>query len=357
MKILFGLHGTTHTEIAQSEIDAFRNAGAETEACSYGNWGTANGMLNSLKLVFQNARDLKKKAAIQKTDIVYLNTAFDLKTLVRDSITIFILKRYDRNLKIVLKFHGSESDVVFSKSVLKNYVLRKASLLLTLSSEERNNFLQIGVPPEKVQVTANVIQKDLYVTDPEFKKREGLSPETNVLLFVGRFMHEKGILDLAEACRLLKEAKVNFCLFCLGNGPLLEDVNSLISKYGLKDHIKLPGHIPESETRRYYANCDVLILPTYHQEGFPMAVFQAVGAGRPVITTRIRAAADYMVENEHCLWVEKKNPLQVYEQVFALVNNKPLQERMRVNNLALAEQFTAERIVGKLLEYFKTLTS
>lgn len=357
MKILFGLHGTTHTEIAQSEIDAFRNAGAETEACAYGNWGTANGMLNSLKLVFQNARDLKKKAAIQKTDIVYLNTAFDFKTLVRDSITIFILKRYDRDLKIVLKFHGSESDVVFSKSLLKNYVLRKASLLLTLSSEERNNFLRIGVPPEKVQVTANVIQKDLYVHEPDFKKKEGLTEETNVLLFVGRFMHEKGILDLVEACRLLKEAGVNYCLFCLGNGPLLETVNSLISKYGLKDNIKLPGHIPEGETRRYYANCDVLILPTYHQEGFPMAVFQAVGAGRPVITTKIRAAADYMVENEHCLWVEKKNPRQVYEQVFALLNNKPLQEKLSVNNLALAEKFTAERIVGKLMQYFKTLTS
>lgn len=355
MKILFGLHGTTHTEIAQSEIDAFRKAGAETEACAYGNWGTANGMINSLKLVFQNARDLKRKAAFQKTDIVYLNTAFDNKTLVRDSITIFILKRYDPKLKIVLKFHGSESRVVFSKNILKKYVLRKASLLLTLSQEERNNFLSIGVPPEKVQVTANVIQKYLYVQDPEFKKSLGIAADTNVLLFVGRFMPEKGILDLVEACRLLKDAGVNFCLFCLGNGPLVEEVNSLISKYGLKDNIKLPGHIPENETRRYYANCNVLILPTYHEEGFPMAVFQAVGAGRPVITTKIRAAADYMTENEHCLWVEKKDPQQVYHQIFALVNDKPLQEKMRINNLALAEKFTAEKIVGKLLQYFKTI--
>ena len=355
MKLLFGLHGTTHTEISQSEIDAFRRAGAETESCAYGNWGTANGVFNSLKLVFQNARDLKKKTAVQGTDIVYLNTAFDFKTLIRDSITIFMLKRFNRNLKIVLKFHGSESDVVFSKNLLKNYVLRKTDLMLTLSSEERNNFLAIGVPPQKVQVTANVIQKDLYITDPEFKKKAGLSANTPVLLFVGRFMHEKGIIDLVEACRLLKEAKVDFCLFCLGNGPLLEEVNSLIAKYGLKDNIKLPGHIPESETRRYYANCDVLILPTYHQEGFPMAVFQAVGAGRPVITTKIRAAADYLVENENCLWVEKKNPGQLFKQVSALLNNKPLQEKMRVNNLALAEKFTADRIVGKLLEYFKTI--
>ena len=355
MKILFGLHGTTHNEISQSEIDAFRAAGAETDSCAYGNWGTANGMFNSLKLVFRNAQDLKKKAAAQQSDIVYLNTAFDFKTLVRDSITIFILRRYSRKLKIVLKFHGSESDVVFSRSVLKNYVLKRAHLMLTLSSEERHNLLSVGVPTEKVAVTANVIQKDLYVADPGFRKSMGLSEDTHVLLFVGRFMPEKGILDLVEACKLLKEANVNFCLFCLGNGPLLEEVNSLISKYGLNDNIKLPGHIPESETRRYYANCDVSILPTYHQEGFPMAVFQAVGAGRPIITTRIRAAADYLVENEHCLWVEKKNPQQLYKQIAALVGNKPLQEKMRVNNLALAEKFTATRIVNNLLPFLKKL--
>jgi len=123
MKILFGLHGVTHTEIAQAEIDAFEKEGVATEACTYGNWGTASGFVNSMKLVFKNAADLKKKAAIQKSDIVYLNTALDTKTLIRDSITTFILKRYRKDLKIVLKFHGSESKTLFSKgNILKNYI-------------------------------------------------------------------------------------------------------------------------------------------------------------------------------------------------------------------------------------------
>jgi len=356
MKILFGLHGTTHTEIAQAEINAFQKAGAQTEACAYGNWGAANGMFNSFKLLLKNAFDLKKKAAIQKSDIVYLNTALDLKTLVRDSITIFILKNYNKNIKIVLKFHGSESKTVFSKNNrLKNYIFKKASLLLVLSNEERNNFLSVGVPADKVQVTANVIDKSLYVPDPGFKNSLGLPGETAILLFVGRFMHEKGILDLAEACRLLKETGKKFKLFCLGDGPLVDEIKKLIDTHGLEDNIKLLGHIPESETRGYYANCDMLILPTYHEEGFPMAVFQAVGAGKPVITTRIRAAADYFTEYENCMWVEKKNPRQLYQQVLALLNDKTLQDKMHVNNLVLAEKFTAEKIVNKLLEYFNKI--
>jgi len=356
MKILFGLHGTTHAEIAHAEIDAFQKAGAETATCTYGNWGAANGFISSFKLVFKNAFDLKKIAAKQKCDIVYLNTALDIKTLIRDSITIFILQRHDKKIRIVLKFHGSESAAVLSKTnLLKKYIFRKASLLLVLSNEERNNFLKAGVSPDKVQVTANVIQKCLYSPDHDFKKKSGIDAETDILLFVGRFMPEKGILDLVEACRLLKKDHIKFQLFCLGNGPLTDEVNGLIKAYDLEDNVKLPGHIPERETRYYYSNCDVLILPTYHQEGFPMAVFQAVGAGKPVITTKIRAAADYFTEYENCMWVEKKNPQQLYKKIFELLNDKVMQDKMKQNNLALAEKFTAAKIVNNLLEYFKKM--
>lgn len=356
MKILFGIHGTTHTEIAQSEIKEFQKLGVQTDVCTYGNWGTATGLLGSFKLVIKNAKELKKRAAVQQTDIVYLNTGLDFKTLVRDSITIYILKRFNKKLKIVLKIHGSQSAFVFSKkNPLKNYVFKNASQLLVLSEEERNNFLSTGLPENKVQVTANVIDKNNYTIDPDFKVKAGIKSGTTVLLFVGRFMAEKGILDLVEACKLLKEQQQDFKLFCLGNGPLFSEAANKIAGYGLSKNIELKGHIAEAEATYYYSNCDILILPTYHEEGFPMAVFQAVGAGKPVITAQIRGAADYMTEYENCLWVKAKNPQQLCVQINNLAKDKSLQEKMRMNNLQLADKFTAKKIVDKLLEYFKLI--
>ncbi|MGC4100566.1 glycosyltransferase family 4 protein [Ferruginibacter sp.] len=356
MKILFGIHGVTHTEIAQSEIKEFQQLGVETAVCTYGNWGSASGLVGSMKLVIKNARELKRKAAEQGSDMVYLNTGLDFKTLVRDSITLFILRRYRKDLKIVLKIHGSQSRFIFSKTNLLNkYVFNKASQLLVLSKEERQNFLSIGLPGNKVQVTANVIDKRLYKADPDFKQKAGIAAPTTLLLFVGRFMSEKGILDLIEACKLMKEKSGNFKLVCLGNGPLFDEAAKKVSEYGLKEYVELKGHIPEGEATNYYANCDILVLPTYHEEGFPMAVFQAVGAGKPVITTQIRGAADHMVEYENCLWVEAKNPTQISRQVMNLVNDKPLQEKMGRNNLILAEQFRAKKIVANLLECFKLI--
>jgi glycosyltransferase involved in cell wall biosynthesis len=206
-----------------------------------------------------------------------------------------------------------------------------------------------------VQVTANPIDQSLYIPDVWFKKEVGLNDSTKVLLFVGRFIVEKGILDLIEACRLLKEVSVDFHLFCLGDGPLFREINDLIHLYGLGNQITVVGHVPEKETRRYYSNCDVLILPTYHQEGFPMAVFQAIGAGKPVITTRIRAAADHLLERENCLWVEKKNPIQICGQVVALLNDKCLYQNIQRNNLLLSQKFTSEQIIDKLINSLEEL--
>src|SRR5205823_3277089 len=123
MKILFGIPAKVHNEIAQFEVDAFRDLGVDMETSYYGNSRNVSGILKSIKLIIKNAITLQRKAAKQKSDIVYLNTAFDHKTMVRDSITLFILKIFNRRVKIVLKIHGSDPDLVISKkNLLKKYV-------------------------------------------------------------------------------------------------------------------------------------------------------------------------------------------------------------------------------------------
>ena len=74
MNILFGIHNSTHVEIAESEISEFRNAGFATEVSPYGNWGNSTGILGSMKLVFKNAFNLKNRAKQYRSDYIYLNT-------------------------------------------------------------------------------------------------------------------------------------------------------------------------------------------------------------------------------------------------------------------------------------------
>lgn len=350
MRILFGIPIKVHKEIAEAEVRAFQKKGVNVEVSNYGNNDYIKGFISRAIAVLKNAINLKRKLIRHKSDIIFLNTAFDYKTLTRDSISIFILKMFNKKVKIILKTHGTTQSAIFSKSVLKKYLLRNIDLLLVLSQEELQSFKEL--PFNKIGITANPIDFKQYNQDRNFKKQEEIDQETIVLLFVGRFIKEKGILELIEACRLIKEKTLPFKLFCLGNGPLLGEIQQLIKDFELENEIILVGHIPEEKTKYYYSNCDILILPSY-KEGFPMAIFQAVAAGKPVITTKINACADHLREYENCLWVEKNNPNDLAEKITFLLNNDELKRKMNQNNKAIAQNFTAEKIVENLNLLFK----
>ena len=351
MRILFGIPYKEHLEIALSEVDAFRNLGAEVEVSDYSNSGKVAGVFKSFILVLKNAIKIKRKVIKHKTDIVYLNTSLDRKTLIRDSISIFLIKLFNNRTKVVLKVHGSEETIVRANSILKRYVFGHADIFLLLSKEEKANFLRAGLDERKALITANPIDTTAYKPDPAFKEKLGMPANVIVLLFVGRLMETKGILDLVEACKLLEKHQIDYRLFCLGSGPLESAIKQAISEDGVSK-IKLTGYIPEDDTKYYYSNCDIMILPTYHSEGFPMAVFRAIAAGKAVITTRIRAAADYLEENKNCLWVNKQDPTDLYNKIVELTENETLRLNMGLNNLSLAREFTAERIAQNFMELY-----
>lgn len=355
MKILFGVPVKDHYELTQAEVLGFQEIGDEVFVSEYGNSGLATNLISMFFLLLKNAIKLKRKLVKHKCDLVFLNTAFDNKTIIRDAITLFLLKFFDKKVKVVLKTHGTIKAVIFSQNIFKKFLFKNADLILVLSQEELNNFLNAGIDSKKVKVTANIINTQRYVPDETFRERNCIEKDILIVLFVGRFIKEKGIMDLIYASRFLKNSCIKFNLICLGNGPLLEEAINLSESLNLDKDIKFLGHIKESETNYYYSNCDVLILPTYHEEGFPMAVFNGVACGKPIITTKIRAAADYLKSFENCLWVEPNNPQDIFKKLEIIANSGELRHTMRNNNFRLVKDFSRQIIVNELNLKFLSL--
>jgi len=86
-----------------------------------------------------------------------------------------------------------------------------------------------------------------------------ISDNKTSLLFVGKLIDDKGIIELIDAIYELKKKTSNFILNIVGKGHLEERINKIIIKENLNSHIKLIGSVKQEDIHEYYDNADIYI--------------------------------------------------------------------------------------------------
>lgn len=150
------------------------------------------------------------------------------------------------------------------------------------------------VAPTKLEYLGNGI--DLNRFDPAAVsgdrllrlRRELRLGDGPVVGFVGRHVREKGLLELFEAIRRVKERFADVCLLSIGRvdndrGDAVEP--EATKSIGIADHCRFVG--PREDIPALLSLMNVLVLPS-HREGFPRAPMEAAAMGIPAIVTDIR---------------------------------------------------------------------
>lgn len=334
--------------------EALRNAEQDvTEAVYvYGDKEKPTPLFERIQRVAKTAFKFRKLLKNKSFDIIHLNTAFDIKTILRDSFSIFLMPT--GKAKIFLKLHGSEADKLSKANLfvryLINYLIKNVDGFGVLSSEEIENLVQLGFDRKKLFLVKNVI------TISTEKKSEFEKSDKDIfeLLFISRFISTKGLLETIEACKLLKEQGFHFKVFCVGDGETREAAENKVKNYDLINNFVFTGYISESEVTKHLFERDIFVFPTRHAEGFPIALFKAVAVGMPIITTPIRAAKDYLTESENCLFCSPK-PEEIADAIIKLIENKNLRIEMSENNLKLGKTLLPENIAEEFIEIYEEL--
>jgi len=114
------------------------------------------------------------------------------------------------------------------------------------------------------------------------------------LLFVGRLISTKGIIEAIEAVHLAsKSCKVTFDI--VGAGDLAGRCEQLISSLGLQAIARLHGRRPKEEVFAWYDRSDVFLFPSY-REPSGNVVFEAMSRGLPVITSTLGGPGHVVTE-------------------------------------------------------------
>lgn len=357
MKILFGLpEKTARGGINACEppfLEELKKRGIEVREEIYSFDNTKGiSFFGRVLNVIKTARKFRRILQNEYFDVFHINTAFDKNALLRDGfITSFL---GNSKTPFFLKFHGSDAELLKNEKFLPliKLLVKRAAGIGVLSSEEKRNFTNAGFPAEKFYVVKNAVT----ISTDEKPPRDFVFNKTKPLrlLFVSRLIKTKGLL---ETIRAVAEISENITLNILGDGKIKTEAENLAKTLNVAEKIIFHGYVSEQTVNEFYRICDLLVFPTYHQEGFPMVIFNASADGLPIITTKIRAAADYLHEPENVLWTKSKDATDLTEKIKILYHDADLLNKMSDNNFNLAREFTAEKIAPEYLEIYKKLST
>ncbi len=118
------------------------------------------------------------------------------------------------------------------------------------------------------------------------------------LCIVARLSAQKGLPLLLDGFARAVKNGADLGLQIVGDGEMREEIESRIRLLKLDDRIQLHGSLPGSEVKSVIEQCSGIVLPSF-AEGLPVVLMEAMGLGRPAITTAIAGIPELVVHGKN----------------------------------------------------------
>ncbi len=171
-----------------------------------------------------------------------------------------------------------------------------------------------------------------------------------IILFYGRLIISKGVLDFVEAAKVLKE-KARFVICGEIDFESKDHIqNELLDSWiesGLIEYLGFSNSI-----EKIVKKSSIVVLPSY-REGLPKSLCEAAACGRPVITSNVPGCRDAIIPNKTGFLMELRNKDELVKKIKILINNPKVMEEMSINSRKLAEnKFDKNKIVKEHLNIY-----
>ena len=190
-----------------------------------------------------------------------------------------------------------------------------------------------------------------------YKYQKPANSSKKIILFTGRILKDKGVLDLIKAYKLLPEnIKSKTVLRFLGKEDLenpayitTEYMKSLLEK----ESIQWEGY--SDNIKKELELCNIYCLPS-HREGLPKSIVEAMAVGRPIITTIAPGCDDCVIEGYNGYKINPGDCESLSLALMKLLNNSELCLTMGENSRQFFEKnFTIEKVVNDTFYFYNKM--
>jgi glycosyltransferase involved in cell wall biosynthesis len=192
---------------------------------------------------------------------------------------------------------------------LQLYGLKRADAVIAVSSPIAERLARDGVPRHKIHCVPNGFAPLVNtVARANARQRLGLATDALVAGWVGRLSKEKGADIMLDA---LAECDPKWRLSIIGGGEELIHLQRQAA--ALQVSSRVTWHGPIADAGSLFTAFDAFVLSS-RTEGTPIALFEAMNAGVPIVATRVGGVPD-VVNSSHALLVPAEKPLAIADSL------------------------------------------
>jgi glycosyltransferase involved in cell wall biosynthesis len=243
--------------------------------------------------IFSFGRALKRLMKWERFDIIHGNAeeAFFASDIARNFKAGYLFTSHANTILETGIVRGMLRPLTFLKN-LNSYLLRssafKASRVITFSEFSKRLVLK-GLRKKKGKRVI-VVSPGI---DPSWFESKREAKGSKDLVLWGRMEEQKGISELLRALREVAGRIREVRLHLIGEGNMTKSYRKQAKDLGMQDRVNFHGWMSIDAIQEFIAKCAVGVFPS-RVESFGLSMAEAMGAGLPIIATRVGALPEFI---------------------------------------------------------------
>lgn len=199
---------------------------------------------------------------------------------------------------VLREYFGRATSAVFR--AIERVLARATDGLVTVSDSVKADLVEMAIAPaDRIRVVPLGLELEPFTRDlPRgvLRADAGCPAEAPLVGMVGRLAPVKDVPTFLRAARLVRERRPEVRFSLVGDGPERASLEAEVRALGLADAVCFHGW--RRDLPAVYGDLDVVVNAS-RNEGTPVALIEALAAGRPVVATAVGGTPDVLAGGTH----------------------------------------------------------
>ncbi|MFZ6035963.1 MAG: glycosyltransferase family 4 protein [Patescibacteria group bacterium] len=312
----------------------------------------------------QNTKRLYQKMVELKADIYHANDLDTLLATYRASRKNCAHLVYDAHELYVETMNqgsfGKIGQLLFKKyySTIERRIIKKCRLVLTVSQSIAAELARRYHIPEP-HVIKNVPPPSTDSSDEIINIRQtmGIPADAMITLYQGSLQPGRGLFNFIDAMRLLPK---HIVLLILGNGPLLNKLQSKVSANGLGNRIFFHPAVPLKVLAHYTKQADFGLvfledLNLNQHLALPNKLFEYMSVGLPIVASDLPEISAIVTKNNIGTVAQSHAPVDIANAILKLTESNNMHQCSQNSKKAFLDEFNWTKESKNLVNEYSEL--